>query len=30
VLSHFVAQMGGAESEVLRTVVGRLARGRSR
>ena len=24
VLSHFVAQMGGAESEVLRTVVGRL------
>ena len=30
VLSHFVAQMGGAESEVLRTVVGRLTRGRSR
>ena len=28
VLSHFVAQMGGAESEVLRTVVGRLTRGR--
>src|SRR6201987_3844444 len=27
VLSHFVAQMGGAESEVLRTVVGRLTRG---
>ena len=30
VLSHFVAQMGGAESEVLRTVVSRLTRGRSR
>ena len=30
VLSHFVAQMGGAESEVLRTVVGRLTRGRAR
>jgi predicted transcriptional regulator len=29
VLSHFVAQMGGAESEVLRTVVGRLTRGRA-
>ena len=28
VLSHFVAQMGGAESEVLRTVVSRLTRGR--
>src|SRR5437867_10755695 len=30
VLSHFVAQMGGAESEVLRTVVGRLTRRRPR
>ena len=30
VLSHFVAQMGGAESELLRTVVGRLNCGRSR
>src|SRR5512142_1325892 len=30
VLSHFVAQMGGAESQVLRAVVGRLTRGRSR
>src|ERR1700735_4989230 len=29
VLSHFVAQIGGAESEVLRTVVGRLTRGRA-
>ena len=29
VLSHFVAQMGGAESEVLRTVVRRLTGGRS-
>ena len=28
--SHFVAQMGGAESEVLRTVVSRLTRGRPR
>jgi predicted transcriptional regulator len=28
VLSHFVAQMGGEESEVLRTVVRRLTRGR--
>jgi predicted transcriptional regulator len=28
VLSHFVAQIGGAESEVLRTVVRRLARRR--
>jgi predicted transcriptional regulator len=28
VLSHFVAQMGGAESEALRTVVGRLRGGR--
>lgn len=27
VLSHFVAEMGGAESEVLRTVVRRLAGG---
>src|SRR6201997_654233 len=30
VLSHFVAQMGGAESEVLRTVVSRLAQRRPR
>jgi predicted transcriptional regulator len=29
VLSHFVAQMGGPESEVLRTVVRRLTGGRS-
>jgi predicted transcriptional regulator len=29
VLSHFVAQMGGAESEVLRTVVRRLTGGRA-
>jgi predicted transcriptional regulator len=29
VLSHFVAQMGGAESEVLRAVVRRLTGGRS-
>ena len=29
VLSHFVAQMGGEESEVLRTVVRRLTGGRS-
>jgi predicted transcriptional regulator len=28
VLSHFVAQMGGAESEVLRAVVRRLSGGR--
>src|ERR1700750_228023 len=28
VLTRFVAQMGGAESEVLRTVVSRLTRGR--
>jgi predicted transcriptional regulator len=30
VLSHFVAEMGGAESEVLRTVVRRLAGGQPR
>src|SRR6266480_3312435 len=30
VLSHFVAEMGGAESEVLRTVVRRLTRRRPR
>jgi predicted transcriptional regulator len=29
VLSHFVAQMGGPESEALRTVMRRLAGGRS-
>jgi predicted transcriptional regulator len=30
VLSHFVAQMGGAESEVLRAVVRKLTSGRPR